>query len=46
MEPIAMGEAQKNLQQLADASLEALDRFRIVDIQLVERVHHAVGKHQ
>ena len=31
---------------MADRALELLDRFGIADVELVERVDHAVGEHQ
>ena len=46
VEPVAVREAQEVLEVATHRALETLDRAGVVDRQLVERHHHAVGKHQ
>ena len=46
MKPVAVREAQEDLEVLPDRALEALDRLRIVDLELLERMHEPIGEHQ
>ncbi len=46
VEPVAVREAQENLEPLADRTFETLDRIGIADFQAFERVHELVGYHQ
>src|SRR4030095_1766977 len=46
VKPVPVREPQENLQQLADRALESPDGVRIADFEPVERVHHAIRKHE
>ena len=46
VEPVAVSEAQKGLETGVNPAPETAYGLRCMDVQVMHRIHHAIGKHQ